>query len=85
MHGGEATRKWKPVMMRKKGPDGTYSMRMKKQIYYVCEGNTRMTQTRLSFGARKEVDVVQYNVMGAANIQSRASLQPDTTVGQSMM
>ena len=41
-------------MTRRKGKDGTYSMRMKKEHYYVCEegykGTGRLAQTKLSFG-----------------------------------
>ena len=54
VHGAGATKNWKPKMIRKKGPDGKYKMRMTKEIYYVCVNNIgrgARIQTRISFGA----------------------------------
>ena len=81
VHGGGATRKLKPVMMRKKKPDGTYSVRMKKELFYVCESNTRTTQTRLSFGTRKLDNTVDISCTDA--LKSNRMVQ-DTSVGQPM-
>ena len=81
--GGGATRKLKPVMMRKKKPDGTYSVRMKKEPFYVCENNTRTTQTRLSFGTRKLDNTVDISCTDALKSNDNGVV-PDTSVGQTM-
>ena len=61
LHGPGANRHWKPKMIKSKGPDGKYVMRMTKETYYVCVdnlpknddgvGDIRPVQTRLSFGS----------------------------------
>ena len=37
IHGPGASRHWKPKMVRTKGPDGNYTMRMRKESYYLCK------------------------------------------------
>ena len=84
VHGGGATRKLKPVVMRKKKPDGSYSVRMKKEPYYVCENNTRATQTRLSFGTRSIENTLDISCPGNSGSKVKGVI-PDTLVGKNMM
>ena len=77
LHGPGAKRKWRPIMKRKRGPDGNYSLRMHKETYYECTpammggGKERkMTQTKLSFGPmerRKKGEDTTQGYLGEKN------------------